>query len=73
MARVVLGLRRGDAAAVVQEYADAGYRACWHGGEPHGAAGAPRGGAGIVAHEPEPRRAACAPHAARPALPVSTQ
>ena len=36
--RDVLGLHRRDEAAVVREYTQAGYRACWHGGEPHGAA-----------------------------------
>ena len=38
VARVVRGLHARDAAAVVREYNDAGYRACWHSGEPHGAA-----------------------------------
>lgn len=37
VARVVRGLHARDAAAVVREYSDAGYRACWHSGEPHGA------------------------------------
>ena len=37
VARVVRGLHARDAAAVVREYRDAGYRACWHSGEPHGA------------------------------------
>ena len=38
VARLVRGLHARDAAAVVREYNDAGYRACWHSGEPHGAA-----------------------------------
>ena len=37
VARVVRALHARDAAAVVREYRDAGYRACWHSGEPHGA------------------------------------
>jgi len=36
IARVVLGLAAGDRAAVVDTYERAGYRACWHGGAPHG-------------------------------------
>ena len=38
VARVVRGLHARDEAAVVREYSDAGYRACWHSGEAHGAA-----------------------------------
>ena len=38
VARVVRGLHARDAAAVVHEYDDAGYRACWHSGEAHCAA-----------------------------------
>ncbi|EOD19899.1 hypothetical protein EMIHUDRAFT_444785 [Emiliania huxleyi CCMP1516] len=36
IARVVLGLAAGDRAAVVDTYERSGYRACWHGGAPHG-------------------------------------
>ena len=37
IARVTLGLAGGDVTAVVQEYERAGYVACWHSGERHGA------------------------------------
>lgn len=39
LARVTCGLAKGGEegkAAVVKEYLDSGYRACWHNGEPHG-------------------------------------
>lgn len=35
IARVVRGLESGDRDAVVDEYLDGGYRACWHSGKPH--------------------------------------
>ena len=37
IARVTLGLAAGDQQAVVGEYERAGYTACWHSGERHGA------------------------------------
>lgn len=36
VARVVLGLQRGDRDGVADLYHDAGYRTCWHSGAPHG-------------------------------------